>query len=148
MIATMATTTETMTLNIANPYHDKFVEQLPLLLKDLDLSAGPLTMGDSAEEPYVQVVAQWWGLVFVLSNKAAQDLAAGGTALAGVAGLIASICAAIPAAQAGGLVLGVITAILGLYTGIYASMNRGNGIYITALWGVVAVPSLWVPTPR
>lgn len=144
MMATMAN----MSMNIDNPFHEKFQEHLPFLLKDLDLSSGPLAMADSAEEPYVQVVAQWWGLVFVLSNKAAQDLATGGAAVAGVAGVIAAICAAIPGAQAAGAVLGVITAILGLYTGIYASMNRGNGIYITALWGVVPVPSLWVPTPR
>lgn len=143
MMATMAT----MSMNIENPFHDKFQEHLPFLLKDLDLS-GPLSMADSAEEPYVQVVAQWWGLVFVLSDKAASDLATGGAAVAGVAGLIAAICAAIPAAVGAGLVVGVIAAILGLYSGIYASMNRGNGIYITALWGVVAVPSLWVPTPR
>ncbi len=137
----------TMTLNIANPYQDQFQAQLPLLLKDLDLSSSPLTLADS-EEPYVNVVAQWWGLVFVLSDRATTDLINGSTTVAALGGLIAAICAAIPGAQAAGAGLGIITAILALYSGVYASMNRGNGIYITALWAVIGVPTLWIPTPR
>lgn len=134
------------TTTFTNPFHEKFREQLPLLLQDLDSPGDGMaaaTEGDS--EPYVNVVAQWWGLVFVLSPQAATDLATGAAAAATIAGAIATLCAANPAITLG---VGVIGAIFGLYGIVYSAMNRGNGIYITALWPSIAIPAAWIPTPR
>lgn len=129
-----------------NPFQEKFREQLPFLLKDLDATADGLAvapMGDS--EPYVNVVAQWWGLVFVLSPQATNDLATGAAAASTIAGAIAALCAANPAISLGA---GIISAIFGLSGLLFAAVNRGNGIYITALWPAIAVPAAWIPTPR
>lgn len=143
------TQTAEMTLsNLHNPFQEQFREQLPLLLKDLEPSGGLMAGGgvaSAAGEPYVDVVPQWWGLVFVLSDQATTDLVTGVTTVGALAGLLAAICAANPAIAAG---VGLIAAILGLGAAIYGAMNRGNGIYITALWGVVALPTMWIPTPR
>lgn len=141
--------TAAMTMsNLDNPFHDKFREQLPLLLKDLEPAGGlAAPSGDlsAAGEPYVDVVPQWWGLVFVLSNQAVSDLVTGVATVAGIAGLISAICQINPAI---GVPVGVVAAIIALYAGIYGTMNRGNGIYVTALWGVVLLPTMWIPTPR
>jgi hypothetical protein len=143
------TQTAEMTLsNLHNPFQEKFREQLPLLLKDLEPTGGLMAGGgvaSAAGEPYVDVVPQWWGLVFVLSNQAASDLATGATTVAAIAGLVAAICSANPAIAVG---VAVAAAVIGLYSAVYGTMNRGNGIYITALWGVVALPPMWIPTPR
>jgi hypothetical protein len=145
----MTQTAEMTMMNLHNPYQEKFREQLPLLLKDLEASPGGLmaSSGDAsaAGEPYVDVVPQWWGLVFVLSNQAAMDLATGTATVAAIGGLIAAICSVNPAIALGAA---VAAAVIGLYSAVYGTMNRGNGIYITALWGVVAVPPMWIPTPR
>ncbi len=143
---TMSPLTLSTPTEYTNPFHEKFREQLPLLLKDLDATADGLAvapMGDS--EPYVNVVAQWWGLVFVLSPQATTDLATGAAAAATVAGAIAGLCAANPAIALGA---GVISAMFALYGLVYTAMNRGNGIYITALWPSIAIPAAWIPTPR
>lgn len=142
---TMSPLSMSTTTTFTNPFHEKFREQLPMLLQDLDAAGGLAMASDAESEPYVNVVAQWWGLVFVLSPQATTDLATGAAAAAAIAGGLAAICAANPAIA---LSAGVISAMFALYGLVYTAMNRGNGIYITALWPSIAIPAAWIPTPR
>jgi|JI10StandDraft_1071094.scaffolds.fasta_scaffold13978_7 hypothetical protein len=133
-------------LTISDRDQQLFARMVPLLVGDLH----PPPAGDlaAAAEAYVEVVPQWWGLVFVLSSQAAKDLAAGASAVAGVVAAISAACSAVPAAQALAAAGGVISAIVGLYAVVIGVMDRGNGVYITALWPSILVPPSWIPTPR
>ncbi|GAB5522502.1 MAG: hypothetical protein Roseis2KO_03740 [Roseivirga sp.] len=127
--------------NLMMPYKDttKLLEELNEELSGFASMSG---------EPYVQVEAKWWGVVFILSDKAVQDIIAGGGALAGVLAAIAAVMAAIPAVQTLAAVPGLLAGIIAVAAGVLAIINRGNGIYITALWPVVHLPTSWIPTPR
>jgi len=114
-----------------------FEKALEGLLPDV----GPLAAGVKD----VEVVPQWWGLVFVLSDKAVRDLAAGESGVAAVAGLIAAACSLIPGIN---VATALIAAVLTLHATIIGAVNRGNGVYITALWTTIHLPALWIPTPR
>lgn len=133
-------------LSISDRDQQMFARMVPLLVGDLH----PPPVGDlaAAAEPYVEAVPQWWGLVFVLSSQAAKDLATGASAVAGVVAAISAACSAIPAAQALAAAGGVISAIVGLYAVVISAMDRGNGVYITALWPSILIPPSWIPTPR
>lgn len=103
----------------------------------------------SGTEPYVQVEAQWWGLVFILSDQAAKDLASGQAGLTTVLGAITGIISVLPPpANALAIFPGVLTAILAAHAALVGLMNRGRGVYITALWPVIHSPIHWIPTPR
>jgi hypothetical protein len=100
-------------------------------------------------EPYVQVEARWWGLVFVLSDAAAKDLATGQVGIAGITATITGILSMLPApANSLALVPGVISVILTLQSTLVTLLNRGKGVYITALWPVIGSPLMWIPTTR
>ncbi|WP_339699096.1 hypothetical protein [uncultured Roseivirga sp.] len=103
----------------------------------------------SGTEPYVQVEAQWWGLVFILSDQAAKDLASGQAGLTTVLGAITGVISVLPPpANTLAIIPGVLTAILAAHAALVGLMNRGNGVYITALWPVIHSPIHWIPTPR
>lgn len=127
--------------NLMMPYKDtaKYLEEL---------NDGLSSFADASGDPYVRVEAKWWGVVFIISDRAVQDIIAGGGALAGVLAAIAAVMAAIPAVQALAAVPGLLAAIIGIAAGVLAIINRGNGIYLTALWPVVHLPASWIPTPR
>lgn len=127
--------------NLQLPYRDT-VEKLQ------ELNNGLANFADAAGEPYVQVEAKWWGLVWILSDQACKDLVAGGSAAAGVSAAIAAVLAATGGGAAAALLPGLIAAVLGIAAGIMTLINRGNGIYITALWTVIHLPAMWVPTTR
>jgi hypothetical protein len=117
----------------------EFEKALPGLVAGIAAGAG------IAAENYVEVVPQWWGLVFVLSDQAAKDLSSGSGGVAAVAGAIAAACAAIPGIN---IAVGIVAAILGLHSVVIGAMNRGQGVYVTAIWTVILLPPLWIPTPR
>jgi hypothetical protein len=96
--------------------------------------------------PYVEVAARWWGLVFVLSPQATKDLTTGQAGISGVVGAVAAALGAVNPVLAAAT--GVLAAILGLVALIVASLDRGNGIYITCPWPLILVPGAWIPTPR
>jgi hypothetical protein len=127
--------------------HAQMTSQMPRLLEEnveFD-KALPGLLASVESEKYVEVVANWWGLVFVLSDQAAKDLSSGSGGLAAVVGAIAAACAAIPGVN---IAVGVVAAVLGLHAVVIGAMNRGKGVYVTALWTVVLIPTLWIPTPR
>lgn len=130
-------------ISITQDDQDQFARLVPILTGALR-PAGAAGL-DAAEDKYVEVVPQWWGLVFVLSTQAVKDLSGGTAGISAVAAAIAAVCTTIPPAAA---IAGIVSAILGLLAAVLGLMDRGNGIYITALWPVVALPGYWVPTPR
>jgi hypothetical protein len=114
-----------------------------------ELNEGLSALSFGASEPYVQVEAKWWGLVFILSNQAAKDLATGQGGITAVLGGLTAILGILPPpANALALFPGILAAILGLHAAAIGLMNRGNGVYITALWPLILDPLKWIPTPR
>ena len=98
-----------------------------------------------ASSSYVEAEAQWWGLVFTLSDQAAKDLSSGTTGIAAVSAAITTALAAVPGVN---LAMGIITGIIGIHAAAIGLMNRGNGVYITAPWPYITLPLFWIPTPR
>ncbi len=142
----MATLNTAISLSHLSPEERKEVEkELPRLLAHQGEFEQALPGLFAADEKYVEVVARWWGLVFVLSDQAAKDLSSGSGGAAAVVGAIAAACSAIPGVN---MAVGVVAAIFALHSVVIGAMNRGKGVYITALWGGILVPALWIPTPR
>lgn len=133
--------------HVPAPQHALMTSALPRLLEETVEfeKALPGLLADVTASDYVEVHARWWGLVFVLSDQAAKDVSSGTGAIGAVAAAIAAICMTIPGVN---ILVGVIAAMLGLHAAVIGGMNRGKGVYITALWGAILVPALWVPTPR
>ena len=78
--------------------------------------------------------AQWWGLVLIVREPAVKYIQGGGAITTAALGGLASIAALSGVGMPLGVLLGIISAAIGILTGEITIMDQGKGVYLTWLY--------------